>query len=179
MWPKSFLGGTDLSSDLGWDNTHLLQTNELWTLKKISGLNYRQFGDRFKSFQRPLRPTFHILPVLQLRIPFPSHVQSRVLSGRFDPRVDRHNLPDRIFLPSILVGLSEIWVVRFMGGWMKGNEWAPRPISAKTAPVSTNRAVNFGYRAILLFCQRRVWWKNWRKSGWRLDFVFLTSMNAP
>ena len=64
------------------------------------------------------------------------------------------------------------------GRWMKGNEWAPRPISAKTAPVSTNRAVNFGYRAILLFCQSLVWWKNWRKSGWRLDFVFLTSMNA-
>ena len=40
-----------------------------------------------------------------------------------------------------------------------GNEWPPRPIFAKTAPVSTNRAVNFGYRAILLFCQQRVWWK--------------------
>ena len=35
---------------------------------------------------------------------------------------------------------------------VKKNEWAPRPISAKTAPVSTNRAVNFGYRAIFLPC---------------------------
>ena len=79
-----------------------------------------------------------------------------VLSGRFDPRVDRHNLPDRIFLPSILPGLIRDMSGEIYGRWMKGNEWAPRPISAKTAPVSTNRAVNFGYRAILLFCQRRV-----------------------
>ena len=148
MWPKSFLGGTDLSTDLDWDNTQL-QTNELWTLKKISGLNYRQFGDRFKSFQLPLRPTFHILLVLQLRIPFLSHVQSRVLSGRFHPRVDRHNLPDRIFLPSILVGLSEIWVVRFMGGGWKGMNgsldlYPPKQLQS----LQTGRLIS----AIGLFC---------------------------
>ena len=79
--------------------------------------------------------------------------------------------------------LNSVGLIRDMSGeiygwWMKGNEWAPRPISAKTAPVSTNRAVNFGYRAFLLFCQRIVWWKNGRKFGWRLHFVFLASMNA-
>ena len=77
------------------------------------------------------------------------------------------------------VGLIQDMSGEIYGRWMKGNEWAPRPISAKTAPVSTNRAVNFGYRAFLLFCQRIVWWENGRKFGWRLHFVFLTSMNAP
>ena len=65
-------------------------------------------------------------------------------------------------------------------GGAKGNEWEPRPISAKTAPVSTNRAVNFGYRAILLFCQKhQLWWKKGWKCGWRQDFVFSTSINSP
>ena len=181
VWPKSFLGGTDLSTDVDWDNTPLLllQANELWTLRKISGLNYRQFGDRFKSFQQLIRRS-HLSHSLRATttVCIPQTRWESSASREISPagRSSQSTRSDSFALisPELIREMSgEIY------GRVKGNEWEPRPISAKTAPVSTNRAVNFGYRAFLLFCQRTVWWKNRQKFGWRLHFVFLASTKAP
>ena len=146
MWPKSFLGGTDLTSDLGWDNTQL-QTNELWTLKKISGLNYRQFGDRFKSFQRPLRPTFHILLVLQLRIPFPSHVQ------RFPGDLTRGSIvtiyPIGFFCPQFCRAYPRYeWWDLWEGGWKGMNGSLDLYPPKQLQSLQTGRLIS----AIGLFC---------------------------
>ena len=178
----------DLSTDVDWDNEHLAspsndppaihlldlwpQLQTVWRQRlRVQILSTATTTTATHLLHSPRATTLDCIPQPRQE----SCVSWDFLAGGQSSQ----SLPIGFFRPHFSLRL--IWEMSSgeIYGRVKGNEWAPRPISAKTAPVSTNRAVNFGYRAILLFCQKHVWWKKGRKSGWRLDSVFSTPINTP